>query len=98
MPIGTTSYFFLSMAFSTEAADSSDTSCSPLRPPNNTPTRSFFMHEVYMPGLWTWQKLRSSPNALALGGWMRVLLDDDPVRPLHHRHKYRWITELCAPL
>jgi hypothetical protein len=26
----------------TEAADSSDTSCSPLRPPKRMPTRSFF--------------------------------------------------------
>src|SRR5919204_6465603 len=31
------------MALKTEAADSSETSCSPLRPPNRIPTRSFFM-------------------------------------------------------
>src|SRR5689334_20421909 len=31
------------MALTTEAAESSETSCSPLRPPKSTPTRSFFM-------------------------------------------------------
>src|SRR2546421_4971794 len=31
------------MALKTDAAESSDTSCSPLRPPNRIPTRSFFM-------------------------------------------------------
>src|ERR1700736_3245738 len=31
------------MASSTDAAESRDTSCSPLRPPNRIPTRSFFM-------------------------------------------------------
>src|SRR5260370_3916122 len=31
------------MAFSTDAAESRDTSCSPLRPPNRIPTRSFFI-------------------------------------------------------
>src|SRR6476661_4990921 len=43
MPIGTTSYFCLSMAFRTEAADSNETSCSPLRPPKRIPTLSFFI-------------------------------------------------------
>ena len=42
MPIGTTSYFTRSIARKIEAALSSETSCSPLRPPNNTPTRSRF--------------------------------------------------------
>ena len=41
IPIGTTSYLFLSIAFRTDAADSRDTSCSPLRPPNRMPTRIF---------------------------------------------------------
>src|SRR5208282_89981 len=41
MPMGTTSYFVLSIAFKTDAADSNDTSCSPLRPPKRMPTRSF---------------------------------------------------------
>src|SRR6266404_1264615 len=41
MPMGTTSYFVLSIAFTTDAADSNDTSCSPLRPPKRMPTRSF---------------------------------------------------------
>src|SRR3954471_18553448 len=43
MPIGTTSYFSLSIASSTDAADSSEISCSPLRPPNRIPTRNFFI-------------------------------------------------------
>src|ERR1051326_4166669 len=43
MPMGTTSYLSLSIALRTEAAESSETSCSPLRPPNKTPTRSFSM-------------------------------------------------------
>src|SRR5439155_7119410 len=43
MPMGTTSNLALSMALKTDAAESSDTSCSPLRPPNRIPTRSFFM-------------------------------------------------------
>src|ERR1700693_3717060 len=43
MPIGTTSYLFLLMALKTDAAESRETSCSPLRPPNRMPTRSFFM-------------------------------------------------------
>src|ERR1035441_6812635 len=43
MPMGTTSYFVLSIAFKTDAADSNDTSCSPLRPPKRMPTRSFAM-------------------------------------------------------
>ena len=42
MPMGTTSNFLRSIAFRIEAAESSETSCSPLRPPNRIPTRSFF--------------------------------------------------------
>ena len=42
MPMGTTSYLLRSMACMTDAADKSETSCSPLRPPKSTPTRSFF--------------------------------------------------------
>jgi hypothetical protein len=34
------------MAFKTDAADSNDTSCSPLRPPNRMPTRVF---DIAMP-------------------------------------------------
>lgn len=40
--MGTTSYLSLSIALRTDAADSSETSGSPLRPPNKMPTRSFF--------------------------------------------------------
>src|SRR5690348_1909361 len=43
MPMGTTSYLRRSMALRTEAAESSETSCSPLRPPKRMPMRSFFM-------------------------------------------------------
>ena len=43
MPTGTTSNLFLSIALKTEAADNSETSCSPLRPPKRIPIRSFFM-------------------------------------------------------
>jgi hypothetical protein len=42
MPIGTTSYFLRSMALRMEAAESSETSCSPERPPKRMPMRSFF--------------------------------------------------------
>ena len=47
MPMGTTSYLVLSMALKTEAAESNDTSCSPLRPPKRMPTRSFFMVMIW---------------------------------------------------
>ena len=42
MPMGTTSYFLRSIDLRIDSADRSETSCSPERPPNNTPTRSFF--------------------------------------------------------
>jgi hypothetical protein len=41
MPIGTTSNFFRSIAFKIEAAESRETSCSPLRPPNKIPPAVF---------------------------------------------------------
>src|SRR5262249_47929691 len=41
MAIGTMSYLDLSIALMTDSADRSETSCSPERPPNITPTRSF---------------------------------------------------------
>src|SRR5579862_3893341 len=50
MPTGTTSYLLLSIALRTEAAESRETSCSPLRPPNRTPTRSFFMLSILLRG------------------------------------------------
>src|SRR5262249_8964394 len=40
MAIGTISYFEMSIALITDSADRSETSCSPERPPNITPTRS----------------------------------------------------------
>src|SRR5712672_1738499 len=51
MPIGTTSNLLLSMALSTEAADSSETSCSPLRPPKRTPIFSFFIRKPIYHGV-----------------------------------------------
>src|SRR5580693_40668 len=42
MPIGTASYFSGSSAPITEAAEASETSCSPERPPNSTPMRNRF--------------------------------------------------------
>src|SRR5271170_5702575 len=42
MPMGTTSYFDLSMALRMEAAERRETSCSPERPPKRMPMRSFF--------------------------------------------------------
>ena len=43
MPIGTTSYLSLLMALRTAAAESNETSCSPLRPPKSTPILSLFI-------------------------------------------------------
>jgi hypothetical protein len=42
MAIGRTSYFLRSIDSITEAAERTDTSCSPDLPPKITPTRSFF--------------------------------------------------------
>ena len=51
MPMGTTSYLSLSIACRTDAAESSETSCSPLRPPKRTPTRSLFIifYKIFFP-------------------------------------------------
>ena len=46
IPIGTASYRSGSSARITEAAEASDTSCSPERPPKITPTRSRFFSDV----------------------------------------------------
>src|ERR1700719_5015487 len=43
IPIGTASYLSGSIPRITEAADASETSCSPDRPPNSTPTRNRFL-------------------------------------------------------
>ena len=48
--MGTTSYLFRSIAFRTEAADSNDTSCSPLRPPKRIPTRNFLFTNLVWTG------------------------------------------------
>src|SRR5438552_4355786 len=52
MPIGTTSYLSVGMASRTEAAESSETSCSPLRPPKRMPTRSLFMRRLSYIHFW----------------------------------------------
>src|ERR1700737_1754801 len=54
MPMGTTSYLRLSMALRMEAAERSETSCSPERPPKRMPMRSFFFmtFPVSDSGLW----------------------------------------------
>src|SRR4030042_5281873 len=41
IPMGTTSYFSVSSALMTDVAETSETSCSPERPPKMTPTLSF---------------------------------------------------------
>src|SRR6266700_4293170 len=46
MPMGTTSYLSLSIALSTDAAESSEISCSPLRPPKRTPTLSLLIRNT----------------------------------------------------
>src|ERR1035437_4022323 len=46
MPMGTTSYLLRSMALRMEAAESSETSCSPERPPKRMPMRSFFFMDA----------------------------------------------------
>ena len=56
MPMGTTSYLSLSMALRTEAAESSETSCSPLRPPNRDADSKLF-HDL---PVWTGASARQS--------------------------------------
>src|SRR5262249_40260393 len=46
MPMGTGSYLSGSSPRITDAAEASETSCSPLRPPNRTPTRNRFFSGV----------------------------------------------------
>jgi hypothetical protein len=41
--MGTTACLSLSIALRTDAADRSETSCSPLRPPSKMPTQSFYI-------------------------------------------------------
>src|SRR6476659_6189450 len=62
MPIGTTSYFCLSIALSTDAAESNETSCSPLRPPKRIPTLSFFITN-------TVKEHSAVSNQLSLQSW-----------------------------
>src|SRR5579859_4491947 len=47
------------MALKTEAAESSEISCSPLRPPKRMPTRNFFIYEFSVDGV---VNLRQSPR------------------------------------
>ena len=64
IPIGTTSNFFRSIAFKTDAADSSETSCSPLRPPKRIHTRSFFAISFWIPAFMMQTKLYISVEPL----------------------------------
>ena len=59
MPMGTTSKRARSMAASTDAAPARETSCSPDRPPNTTPTRSRLSAM-----LWLYQSPRAGPRSL----------------------------------
>jgi hypothetical protein len=43
IPIGTASYFSVSNARITEAAEANETSCSPERPPNRIPIRNLLL-------------------------------------------------------
>ena len=54
MPMGTTSYLVLSIAFTTDAAESRETSCSPLRPPKRMPTRIFVVDMLIQ----VWRSMR----------------------------------------
>src|SRR6516162_10742430 len=49
MPIGTTSYLLESSERKTDSAERSETSCSPERPPNTTPTRILLNVTPYFP-------------------------------------------------
>src|ERR1700736_1675633 len=49
IPMGTGSYFSGSSARITDAAEASDTSCSPDRPPKITPMRSLFFPLIETP-------------------------------------------------
>src|SRR5260370_42564161 len=71
MPIDTTSNFLRSIALRTDAADSSETSCSPLRPPNRIPTRTFLAMALFhtigaleASFRWTFQGLAAALNQL----------------------------------
>jgi hypothetical protein len=61
-----TSYLFLSMALKTEAAESKEISCSPLRPPKRMPTRSFFI-------LFSVAGRRRSRQSSGMTVWVRAI-------------------------
>src|SRR5437763_6296860 len=57
IPMGTASYLSGSIPRITEAADASETSCSPLRPPNKTPTRNRFLVVVMRTREWRAERI-----------------------------------------
>src|SRR5580658_8673345 len=68
MPIGTASYFSGSSARITEAADASETSCSPERPPKSTPMRKRFVALIVSPPGAHQKSLRRSQDLLPQAG------------------------------
>src|SRR5580692_451254 len=68
MPIGTASYFSGSSARITDAAEASETSCSPERPPNSTPTRNRFIALIASPPRPHQEHARSSQDFLPQAG------------------------------
>ena len=82
MPMGTASYFSWSSALITDAAEISETSCSPDRPPNSMPMRSRFFSVV----------IRSSgyPTSERLFESVHVVM---PPRSEATRNPLRWATQ-----
>src|SRR5580658_2101776 len=68
IPIGTASYFSGSSARITEAAEASDTSCSPERPPNSTPMRNRFCAFIAPPQGTQQKRTRASQDFLPQAG------------------------------
>ena len=90
--IGSTSYFFLSIASISALADRIETSCSPDWPPKITPKRSFFAN-CFPPGLKyrlaecrQWPETRPTAVGVALGGLLgsaRTTPGRPTTRPRH---------------
>ena len=69
MPIGIGSYFAGSRPRITEAADASETSCSPVRPPKRMPTRRSFVRSRHWSFAWPVTHVRRGRalDSLAVG-------------------------------
>src|SRR5271156_711192 len=68
IPIGTASYFSGSSARITDAAETSETSCSPERPPKSTPMRNRFVTLIASPPAATQKRSRQSQDFLPQAG------------------------------